>query len=78
VRFHKQENVVWCKWILKRKEGVSPNEPPRFKARLLAKGFSHFADIDYNDVFSLVVKHIPFAHSLVLCLCMNLRLSSDM
>ena len=42
---------------LQKKEGLSPSEPPRFKARLVAKGSSQIPWIDYNDVFSLVVKH---------------------
>jgi hypothetical protein len=48
---------VRCKWIFKRKEGSSPNEATRFKARLVAKCFSQSPDIDYNDVFSPVIKH---------------------
>jgi len=53
----KQKKTVRCKWIFKRKEGLSPSEPPRFKARLVAKGFSQISGVDYNDVFSPVVKH---------------------
>ena len=53
----KQKKHVRCKRVFKRKEGLSPSEPPRFKARLVAKGFSQISSVDYNDVFSSIVKH---------------------
>jgi len=53
----KGKNPVHCKWIYKTKEGLSPSEPPKFKGRLVAKGFSQIFSVDNNDVFSPVVKY---------------------
>jgi hypothetical protein len=53
----KGKKSVRCKWMYKRKEGLSPSKPPKYKGRLDAKGFSQILGVDYNDVFSPVVKH---------------------
>ena len=75
VSLPEKKKSVRCKWVFKRKEGLSPSEPLKFKARLVAKGFSQILGVDYNDVFSPVVKHSSIRTFLVLLLCMILSLS---
>jgi len=36
----KKKKIVCCKWIFKRKQGLTPSEPPKFKTRLIEKGYS--------------------------------------
>ena len=57
VKLPKDKKPVHCKWIFKRKETMCPSEPARYKARLVAKGYSQISGIDFNNVFSPIVKH---------------------
>ena len=43
--------------MFKKKEGTPRVEEPRYKVRLVTKGYSQIPGVDFTDVFSLVVKH---------------------
>ncbi|GJX83329.1 retrotransposon protein, putative, ty1-copia subclass [Tanacetum coccineum] len=68
------QKLVSCKWLFKIKEGIEGVQNPRYKARLVARGFTQRACIDYNEVFSPVVRHTSIRVILALIACKDYEL----
>ncbi|KAE8731263.1 hypothetical protein F3Y22_tig00002840pilonHSYRG00865 [Hibiscus syriacus] len=65
---------IGCKWVYKKKPAVTEKEGEKFKARLVAKGFSQQKGVDYNEIFSPVVKHTSIRAVLALVASWDLHL----
>ena len=70
-------NVVSCKWVFKTKEEPDPNGSvvTRYKARLVARGFSHVEGIEYYEIFAPVVKFTSIRIMLALSAALDLELN---
>ncbi|KAL4347437.1 hypothetical protein GQ457_17G004910 [Hibiscus cannabinus] len=74
VRLPEGKKAIGCKWVYKRKPAVSEKEGEKFKARLVAKGFSQQKGVDYDEIFSPVVRHTSIRAVLALVASSDLHL----
>ena len=68
------QKLVGCKWIYKKKEGIEGMEQPRYKFKLVAKGFTQKKEVDFNEIFSPVVKQTSIRVLLSLVVVQNFEL----
>ena len=69
-----KRRVVDCKWIFKVKDGLTGDEPKRFKARLVLKGYTQKEWVDFKEVFSPVVRHASIRVILALTAVQDMEL----
>ena len=73
-RLPKGKKEIGCKWVHAQKEGFPSKNDVRYKARLVAKDYAQEEGIDYNEVFSPVVKHSSIRILLALVAQFNMEL----
>lgn len=57
----KERNTIGSKWVFKIKNNQQ-NEPTRYKARLVAQGFTQQYGVDYDEVFAPVARKRNHKH----------------
>jgi ATP-binding cassette subfamily B (MDR/TAP) protein 1 len=72
MKLSKSKKVLKNKWVYRIKQEEHTSHP-RYKARLVVKGFSQRKGIDFDEIFSLVVKMTSIRIILGLTVSLNLE-----
>lgn len=75
VQLSANRKPIGSKWVFKVKEGAN-GKVARFKARLVAQGFSQQYGIDYNETFAPVAKFTSLRLIFALSAILNLELQN--
>lgn len=51
-----KSRLAECRWLIKLNDSMTADESPRYKASLVAMGYTQREGIDFNEVFPPVVK----------------------
>ncbi|KAE8721388.1 hypothetical protein F3Y22_tig00016106pilonHSYRG00031 [Hibiscus syriacus] len=74
VRLPEGKKPIGCKWVYKKKPTVTGKKGEKFKACFVAKGFSQQKRLDYDEMFSPVVRHTSIRAVLSLVASWDLHL----
>jgi hypothetical protein len=69
----KGRKPISCKWVFKIKHGVN-DEVKRYKARLVARGFTQTFGVNYNETFAPITKFESIRYILALTTIENMEI----
>ena len=76
VTLPKEKKAIGCKWVYAKKEGFSRKKEIQYKVRFVAMGYAQKEGIDYNEIFSPVMKHSSIRILLAMVAQFDLELST--
>src|ERR1700712_2044168 len=65
--------IVQCKWVFKKKQDADGRL--KHRARLVAKGFTEKPGVDFDEIFSPVIRHSTFRLLIAMSVNLNLKVT---